>query len=100
MTPGTHQGTDWLGRGAAGFVLGFIIALGVSGVFARFGPGEIGVPTGQAELTMWLVAPIWATIFICSFLFASAPRAVLVLAVAALLVWFPFIATAVMAAIG
>lgn len=97
MSPGTQQGTDWLGRGTAGFVLGFVIALGLSGLFARFGPGEIGVPSGQAELTMWLVPPIWAPIFIGSFLFGSARRALLILTAVALLLWSPFIVTALRA---
>lgn len=91
-----HSG-NWLGKASAGVILGFALALGLSGVFARFGPGEIGFFSGQAQFTMWIMGPLWAGVLSFCFLFHSGARAWLWLgaanAVAWGLAWAPYAVT-------
>lgn len=64
---------DWLSKTLAGTLLGFALALGVSGLFAAFSGGL--PPAARAQLAMWLVTPIWLTVLSLVFLFASGRRA-------------------------
>jgi hypothetical protein len=64
----------WLAKGLAGLVLGFVIAIGLSGLLAWTSPG--GIETAHLYLVaMWAVAPIWLLIFAFCFLFGSGLRA-------------------------
>jgi hypothetical protein len=90
----SHQLTsrDWLGKASAGTLLGFVLALGLCGWFARFGPGAISFMSAQGQVTMWLMAPLWVGILSFCFLFRSGPRAWGWLAVANLFVWSALLA--------
>jgi hypothetical protein len=75
----------WLAKGLAGLILGFVIALGLSGLLAQAGPG--GIETAYKYMVaMWAVAPAWMLIFALSFLFRGGPRAWLWLGAVALLI--------------
>lgn len=78
---------DWLGKASAGLVLGFLLALGLSGMLAW----SIGVVdtffSTKGQLVMWSISPIWCGILSFCFLFRSGLRAWTVLGAATLLVW-------------
>lgn len=79
---------DWVSKTLAGVVLGATFALGCSGVFAQLATG-IPLPI-RAQLTMWLVAPIWLVVMSSVFFFTSGKRAWFVLAATNLLVFTVF----------
>ncbi len=66
---------NWGGKVSAGLILGFFLALGLSGLFACFGPGAIGFFSAQGQITMWLMAPLWSGILSFCFLFQNGLRA-------------------------
>lgn len=83
----TLSARDWPGKVSAGLVLGFLLALGGSGLFrAVFGIGEAFFST-KGQLSMWLMSPLWALILSLVFLFRSGWRAWGGLAIANALVW-------------
>lgn len=68
---GSLSSRDWAGKAAAGVILGFGLALALSGLFAWLGPGGLLAGAGKTQLSMWLMSPIWvATLALC-FLFRS-----------------------------
>lgn len=69
MTRTPLSTAGWFGKGAAGFVLGFVVAVLVSAMFAWFGPGGITADANKTQFNMWMVAPIWALLFSFVFLF-------------------------------
>lgn len=81
-TPIRH---DWLSKVLAGTLLGFMIALGCSGIFAELASS---LPrAAMAQLAMWLVMPIWLSVLCGCFFFRSGWRAWLWLGAASLLVF-------------
>lgn len=68
---GSHSG--WLGQGLAGLILGFTLALGVSKLFMLMTPEM--VQTARVQLAMWMVMPVWLTVFAISFLWRRALHA-------------------------
>ncbi len=64
----------------AGVIGGFCIAIGVSGLFAWFGPGGISASI-KGQAVMWMVPPVWMLVLSFSYLFKSGGRAVMSLAV-------------------
>lgn len=66
---------DWFGKASAGVILGFGLALAISGLFAWFGPGGLGESGGKVQLNMWLMSPIWMAVVSFCFLFRDAARA-------------------------
>lgn len=88
---------DWFGKASAGLILGFAIALGVSGLlFWAMGVTE-GYFSLRGQLTMWIIAPIWCGILSFCFLFRSGMRAWLVLGAAAAAIWLALFATGLLA---
>ena len=83
---------NWFGKAAAGLVLGFTLSLGLCGLFARFGPGDVSFMSGQGQVTMWLMSPLWAGFLSFCFLFRSVARAWLGLGLANLVAWAPLLA--------
>lgn len=78
---------DWLGKSAAGLVLGFLLALGAAGMFQQFaGVGDTFFST-KGQFAMWLMSPVWALTLSFCFLFRSSLRAWLWLALANIVVW-------------
>jgi hypothetical protein len=69
------QSRHWFGKGSAGLVLGFGLALAVSGLFAWWGPGAVDGDGGRIQFVMWLIAPLWCAVFSLVFLFRSSARA-------------------------
>lgn len=65
---------DWLGKSLAGGVGGLTLAIALLGLFAWLGPGGIDAPD-KVQVVMWLVPPLWLTLFSLSYLFRSSRRA-------------------------
>ena len=62
---------DWFGKASAGLLLGFVLALGASGLFrVGFGLKDAYFST-QGQFAMWLMSPVWALTLSLSFLFSS-----------------------------
>ncbi|TNE62607.1 MAG: hypothetical protein EP335_11490 [Alphaproteobacteria bacterium] len=72
---GTLSSKNWLGRASAGLILGFGIAIGLSALFAHFGPGGFNGESTKMQMTMWMTSPIWVTVLCCCFLFQTGLRA-------------------------
>ena len=87
MSGGEISSRDWLGKGSAGLLLGFVIALGASGLLKlATGVGDTFFST-KGQLSMWLMAPVWAGVLSFCFLFSSTRRAWGWLALAAGMMW-------------
>lgn len=69
------ESRHWFGKTCAGVVLGFGLALALSGLFAWLGPDGIGAGDGKNQFTMWLMAPIWAAVLCFVHLFRDSLRA-------------------------
>lgn len=69
------QSRHWFGKASAGLILGFGLAIAVSGLFAWLGPGGIDAGGGKLQFNMWLVAPVWAGVVSFVFLFRNSVRA-------------------------
>ncbi|MAQ18339.1 MAG: hypothetical protein CMN30_26520 [Sandaracinus sp.] len=57
----------------AGALLGLVLALGVSGVVAELA-GAVPLVI-RAQLVMWLVVPVWLTVFASVYFFRTGARA-------------------------
>ncbi|MCE9782535.1 MULTISPECIES: hypothetical protein [Shewanella] len=77
---------DWLGKTLAGALMGFALAVALSGIFAWVGPGGIDAKD-KVQFNMWLIAPLWLSFFSFSYLFYSARRAIFWLMAANVLAW-------------
>lgn len=93
MTDAPLTSRNWLGKASAGVILGYILALGLSGLIYRaISAGGPGLST-KAQFTMWMISPIWCLIVSFCFLFRSGPRAWTWLGLACALVWLALYAT-------
>lgn len=80
---------DWFGKASAGAVMGFLIALGASGLFKlAMGLADTFFST-KGQFSMWMISPIWALILSFSFLFVSPRSAWGWLGLAAGVLWAP-----------
>jgi len=70
-----YTSKNWLGKTAAGVILGFGLAIALSGLFAWLGPMGLEGGSGKLQLTMWITAPIWITVISTCFLFKTGLRA-------------------------
>lgn len=68
------QSRHWFGKTMAGFVLGYALAVALSGVFALLTPGGLG-GGGKIQFVMWTIAPVWATVLGFVYLFRDSVRA-------------------------
>ncbi len=64
----------WMGLSAVGIVLGFAMALFLSGIFAWLTPEAPDAPV-KIQLVMWLIAPLWLSIWSAVYVFESVPKA-------------------------
>lgn len=64
---------DWVAKSLAGALLGFGLALGISGLFVRLNPG-MALPV-KGQLAMWMLPPIWLGTLAGSYFFSSGLRA-------------------------
>lgn len=78
---------NWFGKASAGAIAGYLLTIAICGIFSRFGPLEVGFFSAQAQITMWLVAPVWALILSFCFMFQNGWRAWGWLGSANLLAW-------------
>lgn len=74
---------DWLSKASAGLVLGYGMAMALTGLFAWFGAGTIS--PGKLQVSMWLVSPIWTLVLSLAFLFRTGPRAWMIMGLANIL---------------
>ena len=72
---------DWWRKSIAGVVGGFLLALGLSGLFAWWGPGGIDA-ANKSQFVMWLITPIWLLVMALVYLFRTGNQALLWLTVA------------------
>lgn len=73
-----HFQADWLAKTLAGAVLGLALAFVLIGFFAWYGPGGIAA-TDKSQWNMWLLIPLWLTLFSIVYLFQTGRQAWLVL---------------------
>lgn len=73
MSQTTLHSRNWLGKASAGLVLGYLLALGVSGFVSLGAPG--GPAGGKVQFVMWTVSPVWACVLSFCFLFRDGLRA-------------------------
>lgn len=78
---------DWFGKAAAGAVLGFLLALGASGLFRALAGVDEAFFSTQGQLSMWMMSPLWALVLSLCFMFRSGARAWSWLAATNLLLW-------------
>jgi hypothetical protein len=69
----TPVGREWGSKTLAGALLGLSLALACSAIFARLASGI--APQVRAQLTMWMVMPIWLSALASSWGFESGKRA-------------------------
>ncbi|WGL17575.1 hypothetical protein PVT68_04605 [Microbulbifer bruguierae] len=75
MRPQQLSSSNWFGKASAGVIAGYLLTIAICGIFSRFGPLEVGSFSAQAQITMWLMAPVWALILSFCFLFQNGWRA-------------------------
>ena len=64
----------WFGKTSAGVLLGYTLAVALSGVIAGLTPG--GFEGGnKVQFNMWMIAPLWATVLGFVYLFRDSWRA-------------------------
>lgn len=61
---------DWWSKSLGGIVLGYTLALALSGLFAWAGPGGPGA-MNKYQFNMWMLAPVWLGVVSACFLFRS-----------------------------
>ncbi|MFT3763793.1 MAG: hypothetical protein QM761_14525 [Pseudoxanthomonas sp.] len=86
---GTRQRLDsrhWFGKTMAGVVLGYALAVALSGVIAGITPGGFA-GEGKVQFNMWMIAPVWATVLGFVYLFRDSLRAWLWLGLANAAAW-------------
>lgn len=91
MNASPLTGRNWFGKASAGLVCGFLLALALSGLFSHYGPGGYPGESGKLQVTMWLMAPLWALVFSFCFLFRNGLRAWAWLGGATLLAFAPLL---------
>jgi len=80
-----YSSRSWFGKASAGLILGFALALSLTGLLAWLWPGGLMHSSGKTQLNMWLMSPIWALVLGFCFLFRTGLRAWLWLGGATLL---------------
>lgn len=63
------------GKGGAGLLLGFPLALALTGIFFFLAPGDWPPTGGRYMLLRWLIPPMWLAILSASFMFRTAVAA-------------------------
>ena len=67
---------DWWRKTLAGAVLGWPLALALTGLLAWYGPGGLQAPN-KVQFLMWMIAPIWMLVFSLVYLIPTGTRALL-----------------------
>lgn len=66
-----HSTQGWLAKALAGTVLGFTLALTLSGLLALITPGGFQPDSGRVQFMMWIVSPLWVLVLSICLLFRS-----------------------------
>lgn len=74
-TVGELTSRNWLGKAGAGLILGYGLAVALSGLFAWFGPEGLHGGPGKVQINMWMIAPPWVLVLGFCFLFRDGWRA-------------------------
>lgn len=82
---------QWWRKTLIGCLGSLSLAYALIALFAWFGPGGIDAET-KVQVNMWLITPIWLTLFSLSYLFISWRTALLKLGLANVLAWGMFVA--------
>ncbi|MBK6707927.1 MAG: hypothetical protein IPG54_10800 [Sphingomonadales bacterium] len=83
---------NWFGKVSAGLILGFLLALGASGLFRTLGGVDEAFFSTRGQFSMWMMAPVWALVVSLVFLFRTSLRAWGWLALANVVLWIPIFA--------
>jgi len=82
---------DWIGMTLAGVLLGLTLAVSVTTTFGRL---PLGIaPPIHAQLTMWLLMPVWLSAIASSFAFETGRRSCTWLGAANLVALVPAVLT-------
>ncbi len=73
--------SDWWLKTATALLLGFPLAVGLSGIFAWLAPGAI-THTTKTQVVMWLITPLWLIPLALVYFFRSGLRALIPYALA------------------
>ncbi len=81
-----HIQPHWWQKTLIGLIGSLLLAYGLIALFAWYGPG--GLRAGvKVQFNMWMITPIWLTVFSFSYLFISWRSAALTLGLANLVCW-------------
>lgn len=70
MSRKTEFSPDWWGKTLIGLVFGLLLAYTLVALFAWFGPHGIhGID--KVQFNMWIITPIWLTVFSLVYLFPT-----------------------------
>lgn len=78
---------NWFGKASAGLILGFLLALGTSGLFRVLGCVNEDFFSTKGQFSMWLMSPVWALAVSLVFLFRTSARACGWLALVNTVIW-------------
>lgn len=70
-----YSSRNWFGKASAGLILGFGLALALTGIWAWAGPGGVMDSSGKTQLNMWVMAPVWTLTLSFCFFFRTGLRA-------------------------
>ncbi|WMN58550.1 hypothetical protein NI389_09780 [Pseudoalteromonas xiamenensis] len=80
---------DWLSKTLAGMLLGLALAYVCIALFAWYGPGGIDAQD-KVQFNMWMIAPLWFSIFSATYVFRTGKRAWLLLGIPTLALYGVF----------
>ncbi|MEZ7276463.1 hypothetical protein [Pseudoalteromonas sp. 68 DY56-GL68] len=89
MTRSQKYQPTWLGKTFAGALLGLALAFILIAFFAWYGPGGIDA-RDKVQFNMWMIPPLWLSIFSFTYLFNSAKQAWLLLGGLTVLLYIGF----------
>ncbi|MBQ4809712.1 hypothetical protein A7985_04270 [Pseudoalteromonas luteoviolacea] len=71
----------WWSKTFAGIIAGFLLSIGIVGIFAWLGPDGLTQPISEetrlwkTQFNMWVITPIWLTILSFVYLFRTGVQA-------------------------
>ena len=78
---------DWFGKSSAGLILGFLIALGISGLFKLATGMEEPLMSVKGSFSVFVIGFVWSLVLSFSFLFSGTVRAWISLGLVTLILW-------------
>ncbi|WP_299002035.1 hypothetical protein [uncultured Shewanella sp.] len=86
MQEKTKIQADWWSKSLSGAILGFTLAILLSGIFAWAGYGGIDAPA-KVQFNMWIISPIWLLVLSFVYLFQSGKSAFFWLLACNIIAW-------------